>query len=311
MRVHAPLRASRTPGGARRGRRRRRSRHVRKQAPRHRRLGRHRSRRRNPPAAPAATPEVASSTTTVRAGSTPSSSAPSRYPSGAGLPASPRSAATMPSTTTSKRSPSRPLRAGPERRSWTRTRSRSARSIVRRGVERGGRTGVRRDAVAFEDVVEQHVLAVAQRTHRVVAGWVGRVTVGQRHVAGREERTHAVVAGLAVDVREVVRPAVKLVGREQLAPGVFVDLGGRGDHPVQVEQHAVVVAPGEVGVSVHHVESRSASRPHDAGRECLSRPGEPQGASWADAWALRPCSRACRWRPGRRSRRATTRFGAL
>ena len=133
------------------------------------------------------------------------------------------------------------------------------------------RPGIGHDAIG-QVPVEQLVLVVAHGANGVVAGRIGGVALGQRDSAGRQERAHAVVAGFAVDVREVVGRGVREVG-EQCAPGPLVDLGGRGDDPVQIEQHRVEGGPVEPGSDrAGRVEARADHRGPNRGeaarREC-------------------------------------------
>jgi len=97
---------------------------------------------------------------------------------------------------------------------------------------------------------EQRVLAVAQPTHARLARLVGGVPVGQLDAARVQERLNPLIARLAVDEVEVVLIGVGAlvgllgeVGVEHLRPGPHVHLGGRGEHPVEVEQRGVVVVP--------------------------------------------------------------------
>jgi hypothetical protein len=110
---------------------------------------------------------------------------------------------------------------------------------------------VRLDAVAVEQLSEQQVLAVSERGHARVAGRVIRDAVGELDPSRRQERPHAVVAGLAVDVGEVVvtREPPRL---EQLGPGPLVHRRGRGDDPVEVEQHGAVARPVDGGALRSH-----------------------------------------------------------
>jgi hypothetical protein len=79
---------------------------------------------------------------------------------------------------------------------------------------------------------------------------VAGIALGKLNASRRQEGTDAVVAWLAVDVVEVVAFDVGLVDAahgkevdEELPPRPHVELGGRGQHTVQVEQCGIVLMP--------------------------------------------------------------------
>ena len=133
-------------------------------------------------------------------------------------------------------------------------------------VEQLNRPRVRLHALVAEHGAEERVLPVAQAADRLGLRAVGRVAVGQGDAAGGQEGADAVVARLPVDVGEVVVLDVGLVDEsplgeevgEQLLPGPHVDLGGGGEHAVEIEQRRVEIVPVHVDQAYDHPEPRSA-----------------------------------------------------
>jgi hypothetical protein len=104
-------------------------------------------------------------------------------------------------------------------------------------------------SLRVDELEHQHILAVAEPGDGLLAGWIVGGPLRQLDAARLEEGAHAVRAGLAVDVSVVVLDGVEGAERlagpfgalaqvlvEHLLPRRRVDLGGLGEHAVEIEQ---------------------------------------------------------------------------
>ena len=119
-------------------------------------------------------------------------------------------------------------------------------------VEEPHRTRVGLDALVPQHLAEDGVLAIPESAHGLGIGGIAGFALRQVDAARGEQVGHPLVPRFAVEVREVVGLGVRLgaarleEGAEHLRPGPHVHVGGRRDHPVEVEQGSVVVVPSHI-----------------------------------------------------------------
>ncbi len=125
----------------------------------------------------------------------------------------------------------------------------AAKTRITRSLGEAHRPLVGLDTVLLDQLEHQLVLAVADAADRLGVTRVARRALGQLDPARLQKRAHAVVAGLAVHILVVVLVGVELLELlagllgaslevlvEGLLPRAVVDLGGLGEHAVEVEQ---------------------------------------------------------------------------